>query len=131
MLPHPFGSLRASLLAALTITAFATPTPADPVGIQSIATCGTWTTLSPDVASFKRNRHAMVYDSVHDRLLIFGGSNDQSPTYDASVGSLTLAGTTPAFSLIATTGTPPLGRQSPSMIYDASRDRLVIFGGKK
>lgn len=99
--------------------------------IQSVAACVSWTTLSPDLASFKRNQHAMVYDSVHDRLLIFGGSNSESPTYDSNVGSLSLAGTTPAFSLVTTTGTPPLGRQAPSMIYDASRDRIVIFGGKK
>ena len=99
--------------------------------IQSVAACATWTTLNPDVFSFKRNQHAMVYDSVHDRLLIFGGSNSDSPTYDSGVGSLSLGGATPAFSLIATTGTSPLGRQAPSMIYDASRDRIVIFGGKK
>ena len=117
------------LVPCLASSAAASPSSID--AIQSVAACGSWATLSPDLASFKRNRHAMAYDSVHDRLLIFGGSNSESPTYDGNVGSLSLAGATPAFSLIATTGTPPLGRQGPSMIYDASRDRIVIFGGKK
>ncbi|HET9326817.1 MAG TPA: kelch repeat-containing protein, partial [Candidatus Eisenbacteria bacterium] len=62
-------------------------------------------------------------------MLIFGGINTgASPAYDGNVWSLSL-GATPTLSLINTSGTPPLGRLSPSMIYDASRDRIVIFGG--
>src|SRR5262245_27939387 len=135
MVPHPTfgGALRpAFLLAALAVTGFAPPaavaSPASIDAIESISTCGAWTTLSPDAPPFKRNQHAMVYDSVHDRLLIFGGVNAGAVS-PGNLWTVSLSAT-PTITMISATGSPPLGRIGSSMIYDASRDRVVIFAGK-
>jgi len=88
----------------------------------------TWVDLNPSgTRPFQRDGHIMVYDSTHDRMLMFGGldaAND--PLND--VWSLTL-GATPAWTKLIPAGTPPPGRFGMCGVYDPVGDRLVIFGG--
>lgn len=94
---------------------------------SAASTCGSWFTVMPDSAPVALADHAMIYDPVRDRLLVFGGTTPLGP-YSAQVWALPLAGA-PAWSVVATTGSGPLGRISSSVIYDSSRDRVVLFGG--
>jgi len=103
---------------------------ATPSSISSIAStfsaCGAWTALSPDLATFIRDEHMMIYDPVRDRLLLFGGFDSSDLTN--SVWTLSLSGT-PALTQLVTSGTAPSPRALGSAIYDSVRDRLLLFGG--
>lgn len=66
--------------------------------------------------------HGLAYDSVRQRLLVFGG--------DASGVGLTnqlWAWTGTAWANLTTSG--PSARRDVAMCYDPLRDRLVVFGG--
>jgi hypothetical protein len=73
-----------------------------------------------------RHGRGMVYDSVADRLLIFGDRGDAGVFNDT--WSLSLSGT-PAWSRMTVAGTPPAARSSHSCIFDPVRNRVVLFGG--
>jgi galactose oxidase-like protein/Kelch motif protein len=67
-----------------------------------------------------------AYDSAGDRLLVFGGENSTSLLND--VWSLSLA-TTPTWTHISTSGSPPSPRWSAGAADDPAGNRLVVFGG--
>lgn len=74
-----------------------------------------------------RSDHAMAYDSVRDRVVIFGGYSNVGPIADtAEVRDMTSLYST--VSLIATNGSPG-PRYSHAMVYDPRRQRTVLFGG--
>jgi len=68
----------------------------------------------------------MVYDSQSDRIILFGGLNDQA-SYDDD---------TWAYDFNRNTwtnmdpGLRPLSRQLPPMAYDSESDRVILFGGQ-
>ncbi|MBI5711378.1 MAG: T9SS type A sorting domain-containing protein [Candidatus Eisenbacteria bacterium] len=82
---------------------------------------GYWYQLPPPAL----NQHGAIFDPVRQRMLVFGGTS-MSPTND--VWEFGLAGS-PAWSLLAVTGTRPAARWGPSTIYDPALDRLVVFAG--
>jgi hypothetical protein len=99
-----------------------------PSDIRALSLAGTptWTQLAPTgTPPTARKDHSAIYDSVRDRMLVFGGYASGYPT---EVRALSLAGT-PAWTQLAPTGTPPSGRESHTAIYDQARDRMVVFGG--
>ena len=65
---------------------------------------------------------AFVYDSGHDRLILFGGGGSLNDTWSFSL-------TEGSWAPLAVSGTPPSGRQGGAAIYDPVRDRLIVFGG--
>jgi hypothetical protein len=67
---------------------------------------------------------AAAYDSLRNRIIVFGGTTN--PLGD--VWALTL-GDTPTWTQIAPLGTPPAARCGAAAIYDPARDRMVLFGG--
>jgi hypothetical protein len=88
----------------------------------------TWVNLNPSgTKPDARDGHLMVYDSTHDRMLVFGGS-DVGNNQLNDVWSLTL-GATPAWTKLIPVGTPPPPRFGACGVYDPAGDRLVIFGG--
>ena len=89
--------------------------------------CTQWSEWFPSTPVFSRVSHAMVYDVTGDRLVLFGGADDAGQA-STEVWTLNLTGT-PVWSLLATTGTPPSGRYNPSAVYDATRNRMIVFGG--
>jgi hypothetical protein len=87
-----------------------------------------WTQLSSTGAPpSPRVYHSAIYDSVRDRMVVFGGVSLVSG-YHNDVWALSLAGT-PAWAQVAPTATPPSRRGTHSAIYDPVRDRMVVFGG--
>jgi hypothetical protein len=85
-----------------------------------------WTELHPP-APLPRTRggHSALYDPAGDRMLVYGGEG--ATRNDA--WSLALSGS-PAWTPLAPTGAAPLGHSSHSAILDATRNRMVVFGGK-
>jgi hypothetical protein len=76
-----------------------------------------------------RKGRAAVYDPGRDRLLLYGGTDFSSPdSSDHDVWALSLDGP-PTWSRLSAPGPAPLDRYSPSLVYDAARDRLLLFGG--
>jgi len=87
----------------------------------------TWTKLQPTgTAPSARDGHVLVYDSTHDRVILFGGLSGGN--YLNDTWALSLSGT-PAWSQISPTGTQPAGRYAAAGVYDPGQDRLVLFGG--
>lgn len=87
----------------------------------------TWVEL-PDLgaAPVGRWQHAAIYDPVRDRMVIFGGDwCGECPRND--VWAFSLANMT--WSDLTPDEQGPTGRIAPSAMYDAERDRMVVFGG--
>ena len=86
-----------------------------------------WSKLAPTgTPPIPRWGHTGTYDSIRDRLVVFGGNAEFGPLGD--VWALTLSGT-PAWSELIPNGTPPVERHGHTAVYDPMRDRLVVFGG--
>lgn len=81
---------------------------------------------SPPTTTFS----AVAYDSVADRVLVFAGTPRCRPgeiCYENRVWTLSLSGT-PAWQVLDALGSPPATVQA-SMVFDGSRNRLVVVGG--
>ncbi len=74
-----------------------------------------------------RSSCSAIYDSVHDRLVIFGGYDGSTTLND--VWALSLGGAAPTWAQMQPSGPLPSARSDTPAIYDASRDRMVIFSG--
>jgi hypothetical protein len=86
-----------------------------------------WAELTPSgPLPHTRYVHSAVYDSVRDRMVVFGGYDGE--TYRADAWALSLA-EAPAWTELTPGGTAPGGRYGHSAIYDPVRDRMVVFGG--
>ena len=72
----------------------------------------------------------MVYDSANDRAIMFGGAANCAPLNDvwvlAHASGLTGA---PAWTQLTPTGVGPDARYAPNAVYDATNNRMVVFGG--
>jgi uncharacterized repeat protein (TIGR02543 family) len=68
---------------------------------------------------------SMIYDSLRDRIVIFGGVGNGVHN---DVWELTLSGT-PTWNEILPAGTVPSVRAYHTAIYDAARDQMLVFGG--
>jgi len=92
----------------------------------SLAGAPEWAQLAPGGAPSGRYRHAAVYDPVRDRMLVFGGNEWNSLLNE--VWTLSLSG--PAvWQQLLPIGQPPSPRSGHGMVYDSSRDRVIVFGG--
>ncbi len=90
-----------------------------------------WAQLSPTgTAPSPRTGHTATFDSVNDRMTIFGGSNNGGFTFsDAWV--LTSAngiGATPGWTQIPAQGTAP-SLAYHSAVFDSAKDNMYVFAG--
>jgi DNA-binding beta-propeller fold protein YncE len=100
------------------------------VWLLSLGASPSWTQLVPTgTPPGPRDDHAAIYDPVRNRILIFAGSEYDPPDFRDDVWALSL-GSTPTWSQLLPTGTPPAVRRELSAVYDPLRDRMIVFGGK-
>ena len=86
-----------------------------------------WTPLVPvGTPPSGRAYHSAVFDPVRGRALILCGSDVNVLMNE--VWELSLSGTA-TWTQLHPSGTPPTPRFFQSVIYDASGDRLILFGG--
>ncbi len=92
----------------------------------SPATCrSVWTNVTGPGPG-PRFAQAMVYDAARSNLVLFGGGPGATDPDDVSTDTWTFNGT--AWTLAATGG--PAARDLPAMVYDAARQKVVLFGGR-
>ncbi|HLB95112.1 MAG TPA: kelch repeat-containing protein, partial [Nitrospiria bacterium] len=78
--------------------------------------------LSPPPA---RLGHTMVYDSINERALMFGGFADRSP----SPSSGTWVYDYPNWNQLSPLPSIPKGRFLHAMAYDSENQQAILFGG--
>jgi hypothetical protein len=76
-----------------------------------------------------RAGHSAIYDSVNNRMIVFGGqqAGAGASAYLNELWVLTL-GASPAWSMVTVPGAPE-ARRSHSAIYDPARHEMIIYGG--
>jgi hypothetical protein len=89
-----------------------------------------WVHLSPSgTPPATRAFTSAIYDSVNNRMTIFGGTNG---TLKNDVWVLTNAnglGGTPSWNQLSPSGTPPTARYGHSAVYDAPNNLMIVYGG--
>lgn len=83
----------------------------------------TWTNMSPKISPSARDRHAMVYDSRSDRIILFGGYNGNdylNDTWSYNYNTNTWTNMTQFF---------PGKLANHGMAYDSESDGIIVFGG--
>ena len=91
--------------------------------------CNNWRQLTPASAPPARTRHMVTVDTVRNRMIVFGGRAGMPGAYTFfnDVWAFDLA--TETWSEVATAGQAPPARDYGVISYDATRDRVVVFGG--
>jgi hypothetical protein len=85
-----------------------------------------WSLLTPSgIPPSGRSDHAMIYDPVNDRMVVFGGYDG---AFRNDVWALNLAGKG-SWAQLTPAGGPPPGRNIIDAIYDAAGGRMVVHGG--
>jgi hypothetical protein len=89
-----------------------------------------WVQLSPTgTPPSARSFTSAIYDEASNRMIVFGGTNG-SPLND--VWALTNAngiGGSPGWIQFSPSGTPPSARYGHSAVYDATNNRMIVYGG--
>jgi hypothetical protein len=81
-----------------------------------------WRLMQPAVSPPRRGGHAMAYDAVSRKVVLFGGSGDSGDTND----TWTWDGVN--WTQVASPESPA-ARSQHSMAFDAVRGEIVLFGG--
>ncbi len=88
----------------------------------------TWADLDPSgTAPSARDSFAMVYDSVNQKILVFGGWSDSTGTHMNDTWAYDPAANT--WTDLAPTGDVPVVRGSHAMAYDPTQGKVILFGG--
>jgi hypothetical protein len=90
---------------------------------------GTWRPIDLASSPPYRHGHAAFYDPVRDRMVIFGGSLAALGPDLNDLWALDLTGM-PAWQVLHPAGGLPAERSVPVAVYDAPRDRMIVFGGQ-
>ena len=94
-----------------------------------------WTNLIPNGAAGSppgRHNATAVYDSINNRMTVFGGCLGGCLPVDNAVWVLSNAngqGGTPTWQQLSPAGSPP-PRQSHTAVYDSSTNSMIVFGGQ-
>src|SRR5207244_4659416 len=74
-----------------------------------------------------REAHTAIYDAPQDRMIVFGGFNDNGDALN-DTWALAFSGSG-SWSQLTPSGTAPFPRYAHVAIFDSPRDRMVVFGG--
>jgi galactose oxidase-like protein len=98
----------------------------------SLAGQPTWRRVPIEGTEFPalRNEASAVYDSLRDRIVMYGGRAFSSIAALGDVWSLSL-GEHPAWSQIVPEGDAPAPRGDHVAVFDLRRDRMIVFGGSE
>jgi len=82
----------------------------------------------------RRDGHVAAYDSVNNRMMIFGGNSNTATGFPQHNDAWVLANAngltgTPQWTKMGVPGPIPAGRTSSAGGYDTAGNRLIIFGG--
>jgi hypothetical protein len=109
-----------------TIMAALGPTASTTLTVTQSSSSQTWTLHGPGA----RHSHSALYDPGSQQMIIFGG---QEPTTDTDLNDVWLGTTSvtqnDSFTAEVPSGTPPAGRYGHVATYDATSNRMTIFGG--
>jgi N-acetylneuraminic acid mutarotase len=89
-----------------------------------------WDMLMPaGTSAGPRGGYAATWDSMRNRILVFGGrlGTDSSPPLVNDLWQYDVAKN--EWKQLAPTGTPPAARVGHRMVYDAGKDRVILYGG--
>jgi uncharacterized repeat protein (TIGR02543 family) len=90
--------------------------------------CMAWRTVTTPNSPGPRTRHAMAFDYVRQRMIMFGGLSGRfDRNNDVWVKPLS---DDSAWVRLDALGEPPEGRFSSSAVHDPVRNRLIVFGGR-
>lgn len=98
--------------------------------LATTAACGGTTDPGPpppELSLTSRVGHSMAYDEAHHQLLLFGGIGAEGSLGSGDRGS-TWSWNGQSWTLLTTAGPSP--RYLASMVYDAGRQRVVLYGGE-
>jgi len=86
----------------------------------------TWTDMSPGVAPSPRGGFGMAYDSQSDRVVLFGGLDEDSGATNNETWAYDLESN--RWTNMTAPGSPSR-RFETHMVYDAESDRTILYGG--
>jgi Galactose oxidase, central domain len=92
-----------------------------------------WVQLSPaGRPPAPRWAHAAAYDPANNRMIVYGGDNQQVTFSDTWVlSNANGLGGTPTWTQLSPIGGPPKGQDSPSLVYDSTNNVLIEFAGTR
>lgn len=94
------------------------------------AACAAWSRVDAAGGPGARARASAVLDPSRDRMLVFGGRRPLGGGRYELFGDLwALDLETLSWSEVPVAGDAPEGRANATLVLDAARDRLVLFGG--
>jgi len=97
-----------------------------PDNLTAAALCvNTWTNKTPSTHPDARDASAMVYDTSHDRMILFGGWASGVGRGDTWIYNYT----DDSWTNVTTASTKPSAREKHAMVYDSTNDRVILFGG--
>jgi len=89
----------------------------------------TWTQLTPGGTAMPARRyHSAVYDSTHQRMVVFGGGGRGGLHNDVWALDLSTPGSE-TWSQLSVTGSVPSARWQHAAVYDFIDELMVVFGG--
>lgn len=104
------------------------------VWVLSLRDYPAWSRVTPTGATPSVHYgHAAVFDTVGQRMIVFGGSYYASspdfPTFLNDAWALSLTDGGAAWSRLAPTGNPPGGRSNHVAVWDPTNSRVIEYGG--
>lgn len=83
-----------------------------------------WTLLSPVTSPTARRNHSLAYDSLRNRLVLFGGTDISGTTFLNDTWEWNGSNWAEVFP-----SSPPTGRYGHAATFDSSRNKTIVFGG--
>ena len=91
-----------------------------------------WTALKPTgTAPAGRYQHSAVYDSLNNRMIVFGGAEGNASPCANDIWVLSDANGktgTPAWVQLVPTGTAPAPRAQHGAVYDPNTNSMIVYG---